>query len=49
MKDKTYFFEHNGEMVRVRTSKKPSRETVKALKAMVEAVKNRLSGTNKTP
>lgn len=46
MKDKTYFFEHNGEPVRVRASKKPTKKTVEALKTMVEAVKNRLSGAN---
>lgn len=42
MKDKTFYIEHNGEMLRVRASKKPSKETVKALKAMADAVKKQV-------
>ena len=39
MKDKTFFIEHNGELIRVRARKKPDAETVEALKRMVDAVK----------
>lgn len=43
MKDKTFYIEHNGEIMRVRASKKPSKKTVKALKAMADAVKKRVT------
>ncbi len=45
MKDKTYYIEHNGEMMRVRASKKPSKKTIEALKAMADAASKQQWGS----